>query len=179
MTSLKTYINGLLIWALFAVPVYAQQDTSREDLVKAAFILNFIRFITWPAKDDDATTREQLTLCTMNGASANTAISQLNGRTVRDLELVVEVSATETDFENCDIFFFEEKGQLQHDSTMSRLSQLPILTIGDYEGFIEDNGLIEFIRIDAKVAFEINATRARKHGIMISSKLLSLARNVQ
>jgi hypothetical protein len=50
-----------------------------------------------------------------------------------------------------------------------------ILTIGDTEGFGEKGVMINFIIRDNKVRFEINPEAARRAGLTISSKLLSLA----
>ncbi|MCX5637000.1 MAG: YfiR family protein, partial [Planctomycetota bacterium] len=54
----------------------------------------------------------------------------------------------------------------------------PVLTISEMEGFIEKGGMINFITEESKVRFEINDSAAKKSGLQISSKLLSLAKKV-
>jgi hypothetical protein len=50
-----------------------------------------------------------------------------------------------------------------------------ILTIGDTKGFGESGVMINFLTKENKVRFEINLAAARRAGLKISSKLLSLA----
>ena len=58
------------------------------------------------------------------------------------------------------------------------LSGLPVLTVGEIDGFLESGGIINFIMEDEKVRFEINNTSARESELEIRSKLLRLAKRV-
>jgi hypothetical protein len=52
---------------------------------------------------------------------------------------------------------------------------LPVLTVSDVRGFANLGGIIEFRIIANKVRFDINVNAAESAGLIISSKLLSLA----
>jgi hypothetical protein len=54
-----------------------------------------------------------------------------------------------------------------------------VLTVGDTEGFTEAGGMINLTIVDQRVHFEINPDAARRAGMKISSKLLSLAKIVK
>jgi hypothetical protein len=58
------------------------------------------------------------------------------------------------------------------------LEDLPILTVGETEHFIETGGIINFLMEDNKVRFEINDVAAKKSKLKISSQLLRLAKRV-
>jgi hypothetical protein len=52
---------------------------------------------------------------------------------------------------------------------------VPVLTVGETERFTQTGGMINFIMEGNKIRFEINDETAKKAGLKISSKLLSLA----
>jgi hypothetical protein len=55
---------------------------------------------------------------------------------------------------------------------------LPVLTVGEHEEFLTDGGMIRLFVEDNKVRFSINQKAADAAGILISSRLLRLARAV-
>jgi hypothetical protein len=71
------------------------------------------------------------------------------------------------------------------DSEKDNLSQIletvkgtPTLTIGDTKGFAQQGIMINFVMEQNKVGFEINTESARRAKIIISSKLLKLAKTI-
>jgi hypothetical protein len=51
--------------------------------------------------------------------------------------------------------------------------------VSEVEDFLEQGGAVQFVPDGNKVRFEINLGAARRSGLNISSKLLSLARAVK
>jgi hypothetical protein len=49
------------------------------------------------------------------------------------------------------------------------------LTVGDTDRFVETGGMINFVKEGKKIRFEINEAAAKRAGLRVSSKLLSLA----
>ncbi len=52
-----------------------------------------------------------------------------------------------------------------------------VLTVGESEGFVASGGVIEFSVEESKVRMEISAEAAKRAGLHISAKLLSLAQS--
>ncbi len=52
-----------------------------------------------------------------------------------------------------------------------------VLTVGESEGFIASGGVIEFRVEESKVRMEISEAAAKRAGLHISAKLLSLAQS--
>jgi len=50
-----------------------------------------------------------------------------------------------------------------------------VLTVGESEGFIAAGGIVEFRLEESKVRMDIGEAAAKRAGLRISSKLLSLA----
>jgi len=55
----------------------------------------------------------------------------------------------------------------------------PVLTVTDSIDALDAKGMINFVVADNRVRFEIDDAAARRSGLVISSKLLSLALSVR
>jgi len=53
------------------------------------------------------------------------------------------------------------------------------LTVGEVPGFAEQGGIINFVRKEDHLSFEINIGAAGQNGLKISSKLLALGKIVR
>ena len=50
-----------------------------------------------------------------------------------------------------------------------------LLTVGESPGFIERGGIINLVEVDGHIRFQINQKAARQAGLIVSSRLLTLA----
>ncbi len=55
---------------------------------------------------------------------------------------------------------------------LDSVADYPVLTVSEMPGFGQQGGMINFVMIENRVAFEINSKAAQRVGIIISSKLL-------
>ena len=62
---------------------------------------------------------------------------------------------------------------------IDRLRGLPVLTVGESEGFAAQGGCVNFYIEANKIRFEVNLQAAKQQHLRISAKLLALARIVQ
>jgi hypothetical protein len=146
-----------------------------EDQVKAAFLFNFTKFVTWP---DEAFPDRQapIRIGVLNQDELRrhlekaTSGQKVSGREVAVIDLE-DVSGSL----DCQILYVGETAVSSFQEGRQRLRQTPVLIIGETDGFAENGGIINFIRVDNKVRFEINVAAAAESGLQISSKLLSLA----
>lgn len=78
----------------------------------------------------------------------------------------------------CHVLFYcnSEKNYLM--DHLRKVNGISVLTIGDMENFIEQNGIICFVEENNKIRFEIRLNQAEKQNLKISSQLLKLARRV-
>ena len=51
--------------------------------------------------------------------------------------------------------------------------------MSDVDGFSSEGGMIEFIRVNNKIKFEINVTQSEKSGIKYKSQLLEVAEKLR
>jgi hypothetical protein len=63
-------------------------------------------------------------------------------------------------------------------ATLANLEARAVLTVGEFEHFVQEGGMIGFFREDNKVRREINLTAAEHAKLKISARLLALAKTV-
>ena len=154
---------------------YAQPT---EYQIKAAFIYNFARFVDWPTQAfADSTSPMTIGLLGKNvfGDNLQQAISD---KTIKGHPLQFRQFDSISDATNCQVLFISSSEKSHFSKILDRLQGACVLTISEEtDSFIGDGGMINLVIVDDKVRFEINNDAAKKAGLTISSKLLSLALN--
>jgi len=156
----------------------AQEATPSEYQIKAAFLFHFAQFVGWPeaalGKRGDP-----LTYCTLGEDPFHGALdSSLSGKTINERPLRVLHLKRAQDPGGCQVLFLGESEKQSIPAVLSSLRGKPVLTVGETEHFTADGGMIGFCLEDNKMRFEINLDAAEKAGLTISSRLLSLAKQV-
>jgi hypothetical protein len=102
----------------------------------------------------------------------------INGRKINGHELHFEQFDSVDAATNCQVLFISDSEKSHLSKILGQLQGASILTVSQTDNFIGDGGMIYlFIDEENKVRFRINNDAARKAGLTISSKLLSLAAN--
>lgn len=164
-----------LVLALAMEPAAAQGRTvSGEYELKAAFIYRIAGFIEWPRKSADTPLR----LCVLGGNPFGTALEALRSKTVqgRRLELVYPESIDP--LRDCHLLFVSPAAEKHLDRVIALSRDAGIFTIGDGAGHARRGIMLNFYLDGDRVRFEMNLEAVRRSGLVVSSKLLSLARIV-
>lgn len=147
---------------------------SLEYRVKAAFLLNFGKFVEWPNAGRAA--GRPFSFCVLGSDSFGHVLeSTIAGKTIGDRPTEVRRLKTASEAKTCQVVFIaaSERGRMQQ--ILQALSDEPVLTVSEIPGFAERGGMINFVLKDNRVQFEINPERAVRARLRISSHLLRLA----
>jgi hypothetical protein len=169
----------LLFSLIFAIGFKcdAQGSQPTEYQIKAAYIYNFARFVDWPPQAF-ASTNAPMVIGVLGENVFGSSFQQFNGRKINGHELQFEKFDSVTTATNCQILFISASEKSHLSKILGQLQGTSILTVSEADNFIGDGGMIYlFIDEENKVRFQINNNAARKAGLTISSKLLSLAAN--
>jgi hypothetical protein len=146
--------------------------------VKAAFLVNFAKFIEWPAsvfKSAEA----PLTIAVVGddpfGADLDDAI---RGKLVAGRSMAVKRVEWRDDLTPFQMVFISTSERLRVKDIVRRLDGASVLTVSDLDSFCSSGGLIAFVNVGDRIRFEVNAEAAQRRGLKISSKLLTLATSV-
>lgn len=164
----------LLVWVGLVLCAAIQAQTANEYEVKAAFILNFVRFVEWP--DDAFGDGGSLVVGIVGDDPFRGALDQLSGNTVDGRRLVVRQLRSTDNLRACQILFVSSSERNRLGKIMESVRGASVLTIGEVPQFNQVGGVIRFIVQDNKVRFEINTTAAVQARLRISSKLQALSK---
>jgi YfiR/HmsC-like len=176
--SSPVFVAGLLLILLGLLPtsLLHAAEPSQEYKLKAAFIVNFARFIGWPAgtfAGDDS----PLIIATVGTDPFDGALEQaIAGKTIGKRSIEVRHFDSADKIGTCQILFVPQSDKETTDRILWRVSDAHVLTIGDDENFTAVGGIIRFFTADNKMRFEINTDAADQAKLVISSKLLTLAK---
>jgi hypothetical protein len=138
--------------------------------VKAAYLVNFARFVQWPDPG-----RGPLVICIVGDeAVMENATQTVRGRSVNGRELQTRRLASGEYPAGCQMLFLGVMPD--HDATelMQRLVG-PVLTVGATAQFLRTGGMMRIYVEDNKVRFQINQKNVEATGLKVSSQLLALA----
>jgi hypothetical protein len=169
-------LGSLLCAVWWLLPLRSAPEQTLEYEVKAAFLLNFAKFVDWPASAfGDA--GSPLAICILGRDPFGRAIDDLvQGEEVGGRKLLVRRIAEPPPSKACQIVFTQQSGT----DAIKPLSDLRgVLTVGEGESFVHDGGIIGFVIDNRRVRFDISRRAANEAGIKLSSKLLSVARAVE
>ncbi len=170
--TLKFGITLFALWAVIACNANADDGNIHEDEVKAAFVYNFAKFVEWPGDKISG----QVNLCILGESPLGfSALKAIDGRTVQDRPLVTKLLSKPDELKDCHIVFIAASERNKTAQLLKAAHQHHALTVRDIEGFAETGGIIGLIKTGEKIRFEINLLAAKEAGVVISSRLLSLA----
>lgn len=174
----------LQLWLCLAACGFLSAQTSpappREDLeyqVKAAFLLNFTRFVEWP---DGAFSgpASPFAICVIGKDPFGEILDDtLAGEAVNGRKFVVRRFLDAPPPRACHVAYLVSPAK---DSAKLIQDLGPaVLTVGEGEAFARDGGIIAFVLQDRRVRFDVNSAAASACGLRLSSKLLNVARIVR
>ena len=151
-----------------------------EYQVKAAYIYNFVKFITWNSESLGDSASAVVIGILGNDPFGPVLDETVAGKTVKGHPIKIK-RLEEAEFPNpIHVLFISdsERNYLQWILKHAQLQQ-HVLTVSEMPGFIENGGMINLVMEGKNVRFEVNMDAVNKAGIKMSSKLLKLARIVK
>jgi hypothetical protein len=165
---------------LGAPPVTAQVDENAAALersIKAAFVFKFAGFVDWPAQAlgpgwpirigvmGEETIVEEIT----DAASSRT----VEGRRV----LAKQIEPGDT-LEGVHILFIREPAFRLLGDKLDELKPEAMLIVTESPGALERGSIVNFAVDDGRVRFDISLEAAERRGLRLSSRLITVAREV-
>jgi hypothetical protein len=164
----------VLTLMVFAVVAKAESAPS-ESQVKAAFLLNFPKYVEWPAAAFAATNSPLVVVILGNPGMAEEFAKMSADKTVNGRSLVLSTEPpTADDPKGCHILFISTTTR-RPTEILAGLKGRSVLTVGDDEKFLEQGGMIRLARREQNVRLQVQLAAAQQAQLKISSKLLSIA----
>lgn len=162
----RLVLGGILV----SIAALAAQEVSLEYRVKAAYLYNFTRFVEWPAAALGGL--DTFTICVAETNPFGPVLAEtLAGEATAGRRLVARVVTDPAP--SCQILFVPES--VRAAPHLQRVRGAPVLTVGESPDFIDQGGIVRFVRDGGKIRFEISQEAAARHQLTISSRVLKLA----
>jgi hypothetical protein len=174
----RLFISGVAL-ALAGSPLPAMAPALEHE-VKAAFIFNFVSFVTWP---DDAlgSDGEPFRICVHESSAAADALAQtMRGEKVRAHPLVVmRVPLERVALRSCRVLYLTEGPDSETDALLAATRGAATLVVADDRRFVASGAVIAFDVDSGRIRFDVNLDAASQQRLTLSSKLLRIARGVK
>ena len=176
MRACATPILSLgLVWLLAVGGSRAQEAPPTEYQLKAAFLLNFAKFVEWPPAAFAGATSPMVLGILGENPFGDVLERTIRDKTINNHPLVVKELHSSAEATNCHILFIGTSEKARLPEILAGLHGAGVLTVSETAGFTESGGMINFFRQGNKIRFQIKEVAAKSAGLKISSKLLSLA----
>jgi hypothetical protein len=155
------------------MPSAAFSQDVTEPALKAAFIYNFVKFTEWP---EPRPASDPFVICVLNDAAVADALGRIvKGREFAGRRMVVSLAAPGPK-ERCRVVYISGVTESEGAQLLSPLRDSPVLTIGDLEWFTRAGGMAQFFYEHGKLRFNIGLEAVKRSRLLMSSKVLVLAK---
>ena len=168
LDGLRRSVVGLLSLALFAAlsTHLDAQTASYEYQVKAAYLLNFLKFVEFPQAAGP------INICVAGRNPFGTTLDEtVRGEQIQGRPVIARVILEPEP--NCDMIFVPIGAATT--AYLRAARDTSTLTVGETDQFIMQGGIVNFVRRGNNIRFEIDPAAAEQAKLRISSRLLQLA----
>lgn len=169
-------IFTLLLSMTLQTPILASDAGKKpEDLIRAAMVYNFCKFVEWPAGKQN----QNLVLGVLSNGFSGPDFSSIKGKSIKDLPLEVRQVTNEDDLSQCNLVYISSPEPMDLATAFATSRNESILTISEIDEFCSQGGIIQMVPRRGKTRFFINRKAAEKSGLTLSSQLLKMAKIVE
>jgi hypothetical protein len=177
---LRGAVGFLLVF--FGVATGAQQAAAQDQApmdyqVKAAFIVNFPKYVDWP-DSVFATTNSPITVAVIGDDNVADEFANMiaKGKSVGGHPIVLKRITDEKDIAaNCQIVFVGVSERERNSVILKKAQASGILTVGESDDFLEKGGVINLVHQGRKIHLQVNLAAAQEQHLKISSRLLMVS----
>jgi hypothetical protein len=174
--ALRLAIAFLLALALLPARA-AEPPANLEYRVKAAFLLNFTRFVEWPA--NALAGSGTLTICVLGSDPFGSILDEtVRGKSVNSRALAVRRIDQLAGNADCRVLFVSSMEPERLRQAIVAAREQAVLTVSDAPEFADAGGMIQFLIVNDRVRFIVNRRSTDQAHLTLSSKLLSVAQTV-
>lgn len=153
-------------------PIHAQVATAPE--LKAAFLVNFVRFTTWPA--DALPAGAPLSMCVLGDSPVAQALEEFTrGQDIAGHAIVVRRLRDQDTGRGCHLLYASDLRAEREARLIEDSRGAPVFTASDSGTFMRRGGIAAFHLAAGRMRFSVNPAAAKRGRLQVSSRLLSLA----
>lgn len=156
---------GFLFCLLLLPHVYADTPAVDEYKIKAGYLFNFTKFITW---SDTGT--ETFNICILGNDPFGELIDPIEQRTAFNLPIKLFRLTAINKEQHCHIIYLRTGSARSIGADVNNT-----LTVGEGTTFATQGGMIAFVKKEDRIKLQINLKLLLQNGLKISAKLLEVS----
>ena len=168
---------------------HAAPEAGPETQVKAAYVLNFLKYTYWPAERDPVRREGEYVVAVIGAESFAQSLRDIGAQaegmgqrhvTVWRLEpSEIALPEVQKRIDGSHAVFIAADTPGDTRALLERLGRRPLLTIGDASDFAAAGGMLGLVPSGKRIVFDANPTAIHAHGLRVSAKVLKLSRIVE
>jgi hypothetical protein len=169
----------IIVGVIFSAACFAAEPVS-EAQIKAGFLYKFLFFAEWPEEafvNDEA----PIMIGILGKDPFGNVFQAVEGQHVEGRKLIIKRFNKNTSAEalrQCQLLFISPSLKAGIEKLLESLKNYPVITVSEVKKFTYLGGMINFVKKNNKVAFEVNRAAAERVGIKFRSRLLRVANRV-
>jgi hypothetical protein len=175
-SSLRSFIALVSILGIISFPVFAANN--KESLVKAAFIINFTRFIEWSG-DKSISKRTKIDVCVLGDSDIINAFDFIKDSSPSNVSIIlVKENILSNISPHCHMLFISQSEESRLDDVLAIVENKQVLTIADSSSFAERGVMMGLVKEENKIKLVINKKSIVAAGLYVDAGLLEIASKV-
>jgi len=177
--SILNWLAAGLALLLLPCPAPGAEElvNANPNKVKAAYLLNFTRYVTWPTNTFPATNAPWRIGILGKDPFGRVLDSTFEGRMVQGHPFEILRAPTLDQLPPCQMVFIAAMDPAARQAALTVLTNQPVLTVSDAPDFLHEGGIIRFQTTD-RVRMSINLDQARAASLVIQTKMLEVSQAV-
>ena len=146
-----------------------------ESTLKATFLYRLLSEMTWPTNALGPSHKSLDVAVLGNDDFLKAASGVFANETAHERPLKVSSANTVEEAARAHVLFIPGSERRRQRQLLQDLQHLPVLTVGESDGFCEDGGMVNLRLVKERIRIEVNAAALKDAGLKLNSQVLKLA----
>ena len=182
---MKVFSLLWILWCLLFSELLCADDSSVEYKIKAGYLYNFTKFVTWPEINS-----ETFNLCILGEDPFGELIDPIEKRSAfgRPIKLFrfdsLDALKRTNNKPHCHIIFVSSslgsvRKDIIGDGALVIRDLNKTLTVGESDNFAMQGGMIGFVNREGRIKLQVNLKKIKQSDLKVSAKLLEVSEIVE
>ena len=159
---------------------YSENASPRilEYRIKSGFLFNFAKYVNWPQGTFGSPTNAITIGILGKDPFGEVLDNTVSAKSIDGRPIVLRRFRDAENIKECHVLFVSASEQDRLAAISEYLKRRAVLTVGDFQGFLQAGGQIEFVAEKDQVKFDVNLVAVRSAGLKLDANLLRVAHRV-
>lgn len=163
----------MLPFLLMSISDPREADKDTTAIVQASYIYNIAKLVEW--KDPALKTGPFIISVLGSSNLYQELVKKYSAKSIGKQAIEVRKLARSADVDKCHILFVGHSELALLPAILKGIEKQSTLLITEYPDALEDGSIVNFVRVNNTVKYEISVVNARKHKLEVGSTLVQLA----